>query len=79
MVSNIHRTMVEDREGNVDKNLLVSDTQTVPINNCILIPAQAQTRSAFSTADGSGISYLHLAYSVNYLPRRQEPASVVAS
>ena len=57
VVSGIHRTMVKGQEGIDSKNLLVSDTRTVPTTECVLIVAQTQARSAFPATE-SPISYI---------------------
>ena len=79
MVSDIHRTMVKGQEGSDGKNLPVSNSRTVPTTQYILIAAQTQAKLASSITNGSDILYLYLAHLVNYLPRRQEPVSVVTS
>ena len=78
IVSNIHGTMVKGQEGIDGKNLLVSDTRTVPTTECMLIVVQT-SQVSIPGYRGSNILHLYLAHLVNYLPRRQEHVSVVTS
>ena len=63
MVSNIHRAVVEGREGGDGKNLLVSDTWTISkyYSRIILTVAQTETRSATRTPGPLTILHLILA------------------
>ena len=80
MVSDIHGTIVKVKgpEESDGKNLSVNDTRAVTTES-ILTDAQNLTRSETPTTIGSNVSYLHLVYLANHLPRRRGPVSDVAS
>ena len=78
MVSDI-RHMLKSQGGAGGQHQLVSVTRPPSVTEYTLTVAQAHNRSATTATNRPNISSWHLAYLANHLPRRQGPASDVAS